>query len=111
MFGGLVVSVVLADDESHLMVGFEPIETLIGETADQVTVRTPSFPAACGASFSVGTSVRVVAFEKDGELWTNSCSQRCWHMERNRRLFEHTFDDEDGSPYDLCGRLVGEPEE
>ncbi len=66
---------------------FQTLEVVKGEVGNQISVRTSSSLAECGAQFIVGSTVAVVTRQrKDGAHVTNSCLQMCWEEEVNQAL-------------------------
>lgn len=104
--GGTPIAMKISEDGETNIVTFQIAESLKGQSDGIVDIRTPLYGPACGASFILGSDVRVAAYMQNGKLWTGSCLQRQWSLPINSGLFETTFSDEVALPFDLCGRRI-----
>ena len=102
--GGMVTSITLSEDRHERIVEIQVLEELRGNGEPKITVRTPTSGVACGAYFSVGSTIRIAAFLSDGVYRTGVCSQRCWRSDANKDLLQQAFDDEQDYPFAICGR-------
>nr|WP_321511692.1 hypothetical protein [uncultured Hyphomonas sp.] len=83
---------------------FKVIRPMKGKTSKYIEVRTPESGPSCGAAFSFYSPSAVTAYsDSNGTLRTDSCTQSCWDVAKNRALItENTI--QTWSPPDLSNK-------